>query len=87
MNKCFCQECGWQGTFGDVLEAPNPFEATETITGCSDCKAVDGTIRTACYETGCWREATCGTNHPDGYRCSCFKHSGLAPSPSDAGID
>lgn len=76
-NKCICMECDFQGTFSEVLEAPNPFDPAETIQGCPMCKAVDGTLRTACHETGCWREATCGSNFPDGYRWTCYQHSNL----------
>lgn len=77
-TKCFCRECDWRGTWGDVLKAPNPFAPEEEIMGCPDCKAVDDTLRTACYETGCWKEASCGSPYPDGvYRWSCYKHGNL----------
>ena len=57
MEKCFCKECGWQGTWDAVLKGPNPFFPGDEIR--------------------CWREASCGSPHPDGYRWSCYDHSSL----------
>jgi len=72
-DKVICQDCSWKGTFKDLLVAQNPFDETESIQGCPNCKAINMT-RLVCDEHGCWLEAGCGFNTEDGYRNTCHKH-------------
>ena len=74
-RKVICTErrCNWRGTEKEVLTAPSPFDADDTINGCPKCKAI-GTIVYACDEQGCWRETSSGTPTPTGYRSTCFEH-------------
>lgn len=77
MNPLFpdrwrCRECNYVCHEIDMLRAPNPFDATDTITGCPTCKTVDSWIE-VCDE--CDHEATCGTPTADGgYRRTCYDH-------------
>lgn len=71
--KRYCANCGWHGQSSETLQAPNPFERRETIAGCPQCLQVE-TIGVACFEDGCWQQATCGFNTPQGYRHTCGKH-------------
>lgn len=68
-----CCECGWQGLSDDRLLAENPFERSETIFGCPDCKET-GCFRIMCDEPGCEEFVTCGTPTGDGYRNTCGRH-------------
>ena len=71
--KYVCASCEAH-LFGDqLLEAPNPFDLDDTITGCPECKAVSDTWL-ACDEDGCWRRADCGTPSQSGYRQVCGNH-------------
>ena len=71
--RCKCQSCDWIGDDSEILCAPSPFDAEDTIYGCPNCGAVDGIVN-ACDEPGCNRNATCGWPSPDGYRRTCGKH-------------
>ena len=33
-----CKECNWTGTTKELLEAPDPFNPEETLTGCTKCR-------------------------------------------------
>lgn len=70
-TKYTCSECDWHGF--DALRAPNPFDVAEDILGCPKCKSAE-TLRVACDELECWREVTCGTPTPRGYRQTCGEH-------------
>jgi hypothetical protein len=71
-EKYLCLECHWHGT--ETLEAPNPFaEDNEKMLGCPGCREANR-ITLACDEPDCWRETTCGTPTPDGYRRTCGEH-------------
>ena len=72
-GKVKCDQCGWTGTYGDVLHAPNPFDTEEGIDGCTDCKSV-GSIIMVCDEGDCMKYATCGWPSPKGYRNTCGEH-------------
>lgn len=70
MEKFRCC-CGWHGT--EYLQAPNPFDPEDTVSGCPQCKAVD-TIDVACAVPECW-EATCQGMMTDvGYKWLCRLH-------------
>lgn len=74
-DKRICNECGWHGKESEVYYAPNPFsdDDGERISGCPECRQVE-TMRVACVEAGCWKEATCGTNTSGGYKTVCGDH-------------
>jgi len=76
MKKLICNEnhCGWKGYEKDMLVADNPFEPTERIYGCPNCKEI-GSLVVACDEPGCWNPVSCGTPTKDGYRSTCTKHA------------
>ena len=71
--RWLCQSCDWTGEDAELLRAPSPFDATDTVVGCPKCKAVED-IANACDEPGCDKEATCGFPAPGGYRRTCGKH-------------
>lgn len=71
-HKVVC-ECGWRGTDEELLMGQNPFEPAFTVYGCPQCKEIE-CFRTACDEPGCWKEDTCGTPTPNGYRRTCYEH-------------
>jgi len=72
-DKVKCDECGWLGHLPDVLEAKNPFNKNEMITGCPLCNAVDSMAQ-VCDEPKCWKVTSCGFNTPSGYRVTCGDH-------------
>lgn len=45
--RWLCQSCDWTGDDGELLRAPSPFDASDTIVGCPKCKAVED-IANAC---------------------------------------
>jgi hypothetical protein len=71
-KRWLCEECG--AVHGDnLLEANNPFDESETITGCPTCRAVNSFVA-ACWK--CDRPATSGTPLIEQYRYvnACYKH-------------
>jgi hypothetical protein len=72
-GKVECGECAWHGSIADVPTAENPFDPTERVTGCPNCNAVESMIE-CCEWEGCWRNTSCGTPTPDGYRRTCGDH-------------
>lgn len=72
--KTVCHCCDWRGMASDLLRAPSPFDPTDELVACPNCKQLDELI-VACDEDGCWREATCGTPVDGGYRQTCFDHA------------
>lgn len=66
-----CQECAAIVT--EYLTGPNPFDATDTIIGCPNCKCVD-TLLQVCDEPECNQLSSCGFPTPTGYRRTCGKH-------------
>jgi hypothetical protein len=74
-RKVLCDEhrCGWHGLQAEVLQTPNPFDPSDMLDGCPACKSIN-TIRYACDEPDCWREATCGSPTETGYRQTCGQH-------------
>jgi len=71
--KVICDECGWHGQEEEMLIAKNPFDESENVNGCPKCKSVDSML-VACDEPGCWKQTSCGTPTPDGYRTTCGQH-------------
>lgn len=69
-----CAGCRWVGVDSEILTAPSPFDAADSISGCPRCKTVDKFVN-VCDEPGCSREAGCGWPTPDGgYRRTCSEH-------------
>lgn len=79
-SRYFC-ECGWRGNEDQILIAPNPFDGSDDLTGCPECKSTNSVIL-ACDEQGCWRKATCGTPTLSGYRQTCGDHIPNARGPA-----
>lgn len=50
--RWLCQSCDWAGSDAELLRAPSPFDATDTIVGCPKCKAVEDMAH-AYDEPGC----------------------------------
>jgi hypothetical protein len=71
--RWLCNACGWNGNDADLLLAPSPFDAADTVVGCPSCRAVNE-VENACDEPGCSMPATCGFPAPGGYRRTCGKH-------------
>lgn len=74
MNRYKCMECSNIHDETALLQAPNPFDATDTVCGCPSCKSVDSEVL-VCDEPGCNKEASCGWQSPTGYRHTCYEHS------------
>ena len=75
--KCIC--CDHVLGMDDMLKAPNPFDASDTIVGCPECKEVN-CFQMACDEPGCLNLVSIGTPMPDGYRSTCGEHMpGVTP--------
>jgi len=71
-SKLLCLECGWVGTYHDILSAKNPFQKGEII-ACPECKEI-GHLSFVCEVDGCEKEATCGTPTKGGYLRCCGEH-------------
>ena len=75
MGKMACTDCDWMGSDKDHLLADNPFDPTDHIVGCPQCKSVN-TMVELCDEPDCHRISSCGFPTDDGgYRRTCFDHS------------
>lgn len=73
-GKVRCVECGWRGHENEMLLAPNPFDATDTVAGCPKCKSVDSLV-SVCDEVGCDKDVNCGWPSGQGYRNTCIEHT------------
>lgn len=73
INKCKCMQCEHVCEESEVLIAQNPFDITDMVSGCPQCKSVDSLV-TACDAEGCTRVATSGWPSPKGYRHTCGEH-------------
>jgi hypothetical protein len=70
-----CENCKWIGPASALLTAPSPFDPSDTIVGCPQCKSVNE-FRELCDEPGCQRTATSGwPSITQGYRRTCHVHS------------
>jgi len=73
-DRIRCEECEEEFSQKDMLVAPNPFDADDTVTGCPKCCSVIRGIL-LCEVPGCGETATCGTpTAGDGYAQTCGKH-------------
>ena len=73
-----CKECDEITLESKFLEAPNPFEADQTIIGCPVCKSVGSCSFTLiCDEPDCTHDVTAGFPVNEGfggYRQTCSEH-------------
>ena len=74
MNRVRCEECDEIFNEDQVMQAPNPFDPAETISGCPSCKEVNRMVM-ACDVPGCSRPWGAGTPTASGYRLSCGEHA------------
>lgn len=75
-----CGECDKVSETVELLRAPNPFNASEEITGCPACGAVENFAQTCDYP-GCRHDVSSGTPMPDGdYVNRCWQHSPRNPA-------
>lgn len=74
MSRWGCKVCGWIGPREALLEAPNPFDPAQKITGCPDCKDVEQFDR-MCDAEHCASPSSIGAPWKDGvYRFTCHEH-------------
>lgn len=75
-----CNACGTVTLEPELLTAPSPFDDTDLLTACPNCKQCDEGFELLCDESGCDAVAGCGwptRNNADewgGYRNTCGKH-------------
>lgn len=76
-TRMLCEECGWGGPDEDVLNAKNPFDPEDRVSGCPYCKEVN-TVVTACQWVGCTKPGSMGTPLKNGgYTYTCWDHQPL----------
>lgn len=72
-QKWVCKECGC--VMAEPLFAPNPFDPSDTVSGCPECKSVNA-IEVGCQVGDCRKIASGG--HPGGhgfrYIWTCWDH-------------
>lgn len=54
-----CKGCEWSGQSKDLLTAPSPFDSSDIMSACPNCKNYENLVN-MCDEPGCRREAGCG---------------------------
>ncbi len=70
-----CTECREISNHGDLLTAPNPFDAKYEISGCPHCREIEK-FEPICDEPGCDWAVSAGWKTADGgYRNTCYKHT------------
>ena len=72
-NKTACC-CGWRGMSSQMLVAQNPFDETDEVKACPQCRELYHECYRACDEPDCWEAVTCGTRTAGGYRNTCSEH-------------
>lgn len=81
-----CRVCNHISTSTELLTAPSPFDPTDALTACPNCKVCDEGFEALCDEPGCTLEAGCGwptgdmTDAWGGYRRTCSRHMLAAAS-------
>lgn len=80
-----CRSCGVVSHEAELLTAPSPFDATDTLTGCPSCTACADGFDLMCDEAGCNEVACCGwpAGESRGYRNTCGKHGSPSNSHSE----
>ena len=80
MPRWKCKSCGVVSREIDLLTAPSPFDITDSLTGCPNCKSCSDGFDRLCDEDGCNDESHCGWSTGDksdrwgGYRITCGLH-------------
>jgi hypothetical protein len=76
-GKVECNECKWQGREAEADRVSDPKPGSNMVWEiCPNCREANTLVR-ICDEPGCWKDATCGTPTPDGYRRVCGGHYGM----------
>lgn len=81
-NRWRCKSCDAVTLEPDLLTAPSPFDPTETLYGCPQCKQCGPGYDQLCDEIGCGDLVCAGvqivnaSGGRDGYRLVCGKHAG-----------
>lgn len=80
-RKYRCSECRAVSIpESEWLTAPNPFDDSDVVIGCPECKSVNSSVL-LCDEDGCNEDWSCGfptgdnTDRYGGYRGTCSEHS------------
>lgn len=73
MGRWYCEECRTVHAADKLLTAPNPFDGSDIIHGCPQCKSIDH-FALLCDVPKCQQITTCGWPSPDGYRQTCYTH-------------
>jgi len=73
MNRYRCTSCKKISAGLELLQAVNPFDPTDAITGCPHCKQIDN-FDAVCDEPGCDETVCGGWPSEAGYRLTCSKH-------------
>ena len=68
-----CDVCHAVTPEPELLTAPSPFDASDTITACPGCRQWDS-LALVCDEPGCQAVAHCGWPSDEGYRRTCSAH-------------
>jgi len=71
--KIKCSECDWKGKASELQRGTSPFGDGDTIYGCPKCDSINSEVACCCKD-GCWKQATCGTATPQGYKHTCGEH-------------
>lgn len=72
-KKWRCKYCDQVTVDGELLSAANPFDPSDRIAGCPNCKGVDQ-FAELCDEPSCTESAGCGFPTQAGYRHTCHNH-------------
>ncbi len=73
-----CKDCNHITPSHAILRTTNPFDASDTISGCPNCRQVES-FELICDEPGCDSLARCGWPTKNGYRQTCFRHAKSTP--------
>jgi hypothetical protein len=74
MSAKWMHGCGWAGWSCELLRAPSPFDSSDELFACPECRRTED-IEALCEVDGCRQLATCVGPHPDGvYRHTCYGH-------------
>lgn len=74
-----CEECRKITKHDDLLKAANPFDDSDTITGCPSCRVVNSFVK-VCDEPECEDEVSCGwPDKNENYRLTCHQHYKTQP--------
>lgn len=71
--RCLDIGCRWKGTEEEAIKTRSPFDPSEPVYTCPQCRTVES-IEPVCDSEGCWDLATHGAMRGGIYRWSCLKH-------------